>query len=87
MLKPLSLDKDEKWFKEELSCQAQAYSYVFYLYRSSYYKEGCNMVILTKTKVLKTQKDSKSDERKSKFQSVIKSLLLVRPVSHTDQTG
>jgi hypothetical protein len=45
------------------------------------------MVILTKTKVLKTQKDSKSDERKSKFQSVIKSLLLVRPVSHTDQTG
>jgi hypothetical protein len=31
MLKPLSLEKDEKRLKEELSCQAQAYSYVFYL--------------------------------------------------------
>jgi hypothetical protein len=53
ILKPSSLDKDEKWLKEELSCQAQAYSYVFYLsleYISSYYKEGCNMVILTKPK-------------------------------------
>jgi hypothetical protein len=53
MLMPLSLDKDEKWLKEELSWQAQAYSYVFYLsleYRSLYYKEGCNMVILTKLK-------------------------------------
>jgi hypothetical protein len=53
MLKPSSLDKDEKQLKEESSCQAQTYSYVFYLsleYRSSYYKEGCNMVILTKPK-------------------------------------
>jgi hypothetical protein len=56
ILKPSSLDKDEKWLKEESSCQAQAYSYVFYLsleYISSYYKEGCNMVILTKPKFLK----------------------------------
>jgi hypothetical protein len=29
MLIPSSLDKDEKWLKEESSCQAQAYSYVF----------------------------------------------------------
>jgi hypothetical protein len=51
-----SLDKDEKWLKEESSWQAQAYSYVFYLsleYRSPYYKEGCNMVILTKSKCSK----------------------------------
>jgi hypothetical protein len=56
MLKPSSLDKDEKWLKEESSYQAQDYSYVFYLsleYRSSYYKEGCNMVILTKPKCSK----------------------------------
>jgi hypothetical protein len=56
MLKPSSLDKDEKWLKEESSYQAQAYSYVFYLsleYNSSYYKEGCKMVILTKPKCLK----------------------------------
>jgi hypothetical protein len=38
---------------------------------------------LDKTKVLKTQRDSKSDERKPKFQSVLKSLLPVRLVSHT----
>jgi hypothetical protein len=52
MLMPSSLDKDEKWLKGESSWQAQAYSYVFYLsleYRSPYYKEGCNMVILRKT--------------------------------------
>jgi hypothetical protein len=42
---------------------------------------------LDKTKVVKTQRDSKSDERKPKFQSVLKSLLPVRLVSHTDQTG
>jgi hypothetical protein len=56
MLKPSSLDKDEKWLKEESSYRAQTYSYVFYLsleYRSSYYKEGCNMVILTKPKCSK----------------------------------
>jgi hypothetical protein len=40
MLMPSSLDKDEKLLKKESSCQAQAYSYKFYLsleYRSSYY--------------------------------------------------
>jgi hypothetical protein len=50
MLMPLSLDKDEKRLKEESSWQAQTYSYVFYSsleYRSSYYKEGYNIVILT----------------------------------------
>jgi hypothetical protein len=56
MLMPSSLDKDEKRLKEESSCQAQAHSLVFYLsleYRMSYYKEGCNMVILTKPKFSK----------------------------------
>jgi hypothetical protein len=56
MLMSSSLDKDEKWLKEESSCQAQAYSYVFYLsleYRSPYYKEGYNMAILTKPKCSK----------------------------------
>jgi hypothetical protein len=55
-LMPSRLDKDEKWHKEESSWQAQVYSYVFYLsleYRSPYYKEGCNMVILTKPKCSK----------------------------------
>jgi hypothetical protein len=41
---------------------------------------------LDKIKVLKTQKDSKSDERKPKFQCVLKSLLPVRPVLHTGWT-
>jgi hypothetical protein len=56
MLMPSSLDKDENRRKEESSCQSQAYSYVFYFsleYRSSYYKEGYNMVILTKLKCSK----------------------------------
>jgi hypothetical protein len=56
MLMPSSLDKDEKWLKEGSSWQAQAYSYVFYLsleYMLSYYKEECNMVILTKPKCSK----------------------------------
>jgi hypothetical protein len=56
ILMPSSLDKVEKRIKEESSWQAQAYSYVFYLsleYRSSYYNEGCNMVILTKPKCSK----------------------------------
>jgi hypothetical protein len=56
MLMPSSLDKDEKQHKEESSWQPQAYSYVFYLsleYRSLYYKEGCNMVILRKSKCSK----------------------------------
>jgi hypothetical protein len=56
MLMPSSLDKDEKRLKEESSWQAQAYSYVFSLsleYSSPYYKEGCNMVILTKPKCSK----------------------------------
>jgi hypothetical protein len=56
MLMPSNLDKDEKWLKEESSCQAHAFSYVFYLsleYRSLYYKKGCNMVILIKPKCSK----------------------------------
>jgi hypothetical protein len=87
MLMPSILDKDEKCLKEKSSCQAQVYSYVFSLsleYRSSYYQEGCNMVILTKSKCSKPRK---SNERESKFQSVLKSLLSVRPVLQTDQTG
>jgi hypothetical protein len=90
MLIPLSLSKDEKRHKEESSWQAQAYSYVFYFsleYRLSYYKEGCNMVILTKPKVLKTHRDSKSDVRKPNSKSVLKSVLPVRSVLHTGQTG
>jgi hypothetical protein len=43
------------------------------------------MMILTKPKVLKTQRDSKSDKRKPKFQSVLRSLLPVKPVLHTGQ--
>jgi hypothetical protein len=53
MLMPSNLDKDEKRLKEKSSCQAQAYSYVFYLsleHRLLYYQEGCNMIILTKPK-------------------------------------
>jgi hypothetical protein len=42
---------------------------------------------LDKTKVLKTQRDSKSDERKPNSKSVLKSILPVRPVLHTGQTG
>jgi hypothetical protein len=56
MLMPSSLDKDEKRLKVESSCQTQAYSLVFYLsleYRLSYYREGCNLVILTKPKCSK----------------------------------
>jgi hypothetical protein len=56
MLMPSSLDKDEKWHKEESSWQAQTYSYMSYLsleYRSPYYKEECNIVILTKPKCSK----------------------------------
>jgi hypothetical protein len=90
MLMPSSLNKDEKWLKEESSWQAQAFSCVFYLsleYRSPYYKEGCNMVILTKTKVLKTQRDFKSNERKPNSKSVLKSLLPVRPVLDTGHTS
>jgi hypothetical protein len=58
MLMPSICDKDEKWLTEESSCQAQVYSLVFYLsleYRLSYYKEGCNMVILTKPKCSKSR--------------------------------
>jgi hypothetical protein len=56
MLMPSSLNEDKERIKEESSWQAQAYSFVFYLsleYMSPYYKEGCNMVILTKPKCLK----------------------------------
>jgi hypothetical protein len=45
------------------------------------------MVILTKTKVLKTQRDFKSDERKPNSNSVLKSLLPVRPVLDTGHTS
>jgi hypothetical protein len=41
---------------------------------------------LDKIKVLKTQRDSKSDERKPNSKSVLKSILPVRPVLHTGQT-
>jgi hypothetical protein len=47
---------------DKSSWQAQAYSYVFYLfleYKSSYYKEGCNMVILTKPKCSKPREISR----------------------------
>jgi hypothetical protein len=53
MLMPSSSNKDEKRLKEKSSCQAQVYFYVFYLsleYRSPYYQEGCNMLILIKPK-------------------------------------
>jgi hypothetical protein len=56
MLMPSSLDKDEKRLKEESRWQGQAHSYLFYFsleYRLSYYKVGCNMVILTKPKCSK----------------------------------
>jgi hypothetical protein len=39
------------------------------------------MVILTKTKVLKTQRDSKSELRKSNSKSVLKFIQPVRPVN------
>jgi hypothetical protein len=42
---------------------------------------------LDKTKVLKRQRDPMSDERKTKFQSVLKSLLLVIQVMHIGQSG
>jgi hypothetical protein len=56
MLMQSSMDKDEKRLKEKSNWQAQAYSYVLYLslkYRSLYYKEGCNMVILPEPKCSK----------------------------------
>jgi hypothetical protein len=56
MLMPSILNQDKEQLKEESSWQDQAYSFVFYLsleYRSSYYKKGCNMVILTKPNCLK----------------------------------
>jgi hypothetical protein len=40
---------------------------------------------LDKTKVLKTQRDFKSDERKPNFKSVLKSIVLVRPILHLFQ--
>jgi hypothetical protein len=42
---------------------------------------------LDKIKVLKTQRNSKSDLKKPNFKSVLKSVLLVRPILHTGQTG
>jgi hypothetical protein len=42
---------------------------------------------LDKTKVLKTQRDSMSDVRKPNSKSVLKSVIPVRPVLHTSQTG
>jgi hypothetical protein len=54
---------------------------------SPYYKELCNMIILTKTKVLKPREIPKIDERKSSSKSILKSILPVRPVLHISQTG
>jgi hypothetical protein len=62
MLMSSSLDKDEKRLKGESSCHAQGYSYVFYLsfeYRSPYYQEGCNLVILTKLRCPKPREISR----------------------------
>jgi hypothetical protein len=42
---------------------------------------------LEKTKVLKTQRDSRSDVRKPNAMSVLKSVLSVRPVLHIGQTS
>jgi hypothetical protein len=56
-------------------------------YSSPYYKEGCNMVILTKPKVLKTKIVSMSDVRKPNSKSVLKSVTPVRPILNTRQTG
>jgi hypothetical protein len=62
MLMPSILEKDKKQLKEKSSCQAQVYFYVFYLslkYRLLYYQEGCNVMILTKTKCSKPRKISR----------------------------
>jgi hypothetical protein len=90
MLIPSNLNKDEKQHKEESSWQAQVYSYVFYFsleYSSPYYKEGCNVVILTKPKCSKTLRDSKSDVRKPNSKNVLKSTLPVQPILHIGQTS
>jgi hypothetical protein len=42
---------------------------------------------LDKTKVLKNQRDSMSDVMKPNFKSVLKSVIPVRPVLNTGQTG
>jgi hypothetical protein len=42
---------------------------------------------LDKTKVLETQRDSMSDVRKPNSKSVLKSVILGRPVLHAGQTG
>jgi hypothetical protein len=42
---------------------------------------------LDKTKVLKTQRDSKSDEGEPNSKSVLKSILPVRPILYTGQTS
>jgi hypothetical protein len=42
---------------------------------------------LDKTKVLKTHRGSMSDVKKSNFKSVLKSIIPVRPVLNTGQTG
>jgi hypothetical protein len=57
MLRPSSFDEVEKRQKEESSSQAQVYTQVFFTleYRSPYYEEGCNMVILTKPKCSKSK--------------------------------
>jgi hypothetical protein len=90
MLLPSSLYQDEKWHKKELNWLAQAYLYVFYSsleYRSPYYKRGVQQGDLDKTKVHKTQRDSKSDVRKPNSKRVLKSILPIRPVLHTGQTS
>jgi hypothetical protein len=57
MLMPSSVYKDEKWQKKNQVVKLKFILMCFYFsleYRSSYYNEGCNMVILTKPKCLKS---------------------------------
>jgi hypothetical protein len=57
MLTPSTIYKDEKWHKKNQVVKLKYILMCFYFsleYRSSYYKEGCNMVILTKPKCSKS---------------------------------
>jgi hypothetical protein len=57
MLTPSTIYKDEKWQKKNQVVKLKYILMCFYFsleYRSSYYKEGCNMVILTKPKCSKS---------------------------------
>jgi hypothetical protein len=62
MLMPSSLNQVKERLKEESNWQAQACSLALYLsleYMSSYYQEGCNMVVLTKPKCSKSREISR----------------------------